>query len=190
MLADRRRLLIGLGLVVALGVAGVALPGLGWDDAGDGAGPWRNGATSGAGRRGANRCRRPRRYGSHVLQLERDEPSAATRNPFKFDRRTGAAAPSVRTGCVVHAGRPGGACSAERVRPPPPPIPLKFIGVVEKGEGMKWAVLSVGDGRGPFHGKEGDIIDGRYRILKIGTESIEMAYLDGRGRQTIRLTGQ
>ena len=41
-----------------------------------------------------------------------------------------------------------------------------------------------------MHGKEGDIIDGRYRILKIGTESIEMAYLDGRGRQTIRLTGQ
>jgi hypothetical protein len=74
--------------------------------------------------------------------------------------------------------------------PPPPPIPLKFIGVVEKGEGLKWAVLSVGDGRGPLHGKEGDIIDGRYRILKIGTESIDMAYLDGRGRQTIRLTGQ
>ena len=41
-----------------------------------------------------------------------------------------------------------------------------------------------------MHGKEGDIIDGRYRILKIGTESIEMAYVDGRGRQTIRLTGQ
>ena len=41
-----------------------------------------------------------------------------------------------------------------------------------------------------MHGKEGDIIDGRYRILKIGTESIEIAYLDGRGRQTIRLTGQ
>ena len=66
----------------------------------------------------------------------------------------------------------------------------KFIGVLEKGEGMTWAVLSVGDGRGPLHGKEGDIIDGRYRILKIGTESIDMAYLDGRGRQTIRLTGQ
>jgi hypothetical protein len=74
--------------------------------------------------------------------------------------------------------------------PPPPPIPLKFIGVLEKGEGLKWAVLSLGDGRAPLHGKEGDIIDGRYRIVKIGTESIEMVHLDGRGRQTIRLTGQ
>ena len=46
------------------------------------------------------------------------------------------------------------------------------------------------DGRNPpFQGEEGDIIEGRYRILKIGVESIELAYLDGRGRQTIRLTG-
>jgi hypothetical protein len=62
--------------------------------------------------------------------------------------------------------------------------------MVEKEGDTTWAVLSVGDGRSPLHGKEGDIIDGRYRILKIGTESIDMAYLDGRGRQTIRLTGQ
>jgi len=27
-------------------------------------------------------------------------------------------------------------------------------------------------------------------IVKIGTESIEMTYADGRGRQMIRLTGQ
>ena len=46
------------------------------------------------------------------------------------------------------------------------------------------------DGRGaPLYGNEGDIIEGRYRILRIGVESIEMAYLDGRGRQTIRLSG-
>ena len=43
------------------------------------------------------------------------------------------------------------------------------------------------DARG---GVEGEIILGRYQILKIGNESIEMAYPDGRGRQTIRLTGQ
>ena len=49
------------------------------------------------------------------------------------------------------------------------------------------AVLS--DGRNVFQGREGDIIEGRYRILRIGVESLEMAYLDGRGRLTIRLTG-
>jgi len=40
-----------------------------------------------------------------------------------------------------------------------------------------------------LRGAEGDVIEGRWRIVKIGVESIDMAYLDGRGRQTIRLTG-
>jgi hypothetical protein len=79
------------------------------------------------------------------------------------------------------------------VGPPPPPplapITLKFIGIVETAShGERIAILS--DGRNaPFYGKEGAIIEGRYRILKIGVESVEIAYADGRGRQTIRLTG-
>ena len=73
--------------------------------------------------------------------------------------------------------------------PPLPQIPLKFIGVVERANGVKWAVLSDGKSA-PQHGKEGDVIDGRYKIVKIGTESVELSYLDGRGKQTVRLTGQ
>jgi hypothetical protein len=47
------------------------------------------------------------------------------------------------------------------------------------------------DGRGsPIYGKEGETVLGQYRVLKIGVESIDIAYADGRGRQTIRLTGQ
>jgi hypothetical protein len=46
------------------------------------------------------------------------------------------------------------------------------------------------DGKATMHGRDGDIIDGRYRIVKIGVESIEVTYVDGRGRQVIRLTGQ
>ena len=74
--------------------------------------------------------------------------------------------------------------------PPLPPIPLKFIGLVEGvAAGSRIAVLS--DTRGlVVHGREGAIIDGRFRILAIGTESIDIAYADGRGRQTLRLTGQ
>ena len=37
------------------------------------------------------------------------------------------------------------------------------------------------DGRGVYQGREGEIIEGRYRILQIGIESIDLAYLDGRG---------
>lgn len=73
--------------------------------------------------------------------------------------------------------------------PPVPPITLKFIGVVDMpAPGRRVAVLS--DGRGsPVYGHEGDTVLGQYRILRIGAESIEMSYLDGRGRQTIRLSG-
>ena len=39
-------------------------------------------------------------------------------------------------------------------------------------------------------GQPGQIIDGKYRIVKIGEESIQLEYADGRGRQTIRLSGK
>ena len=46
-------------------------------------------------------------------------------------------------------------------------------------------------GRGNVvYGKEGDTIEGRYRLLKVGADAVELAYIDGRGRQTVRLAGQ
>jgi len=72
--------------------------------------------------------------------------------------------------------------------PPPPPIPLRLIGVIELS--TRIAVLSDGRGDPPFYGKDGDIIDGRYRVLRIGPDSADLSYTDGRGRQTLRLSGQ
>jgi hypothetical protein len=72
--------------------------------------------------------------------------------------------------------------------PPPPPIALKFFGVLTVN-GQRLASFS--DERGnTFSGKEGDVLEGRYRLLRIGPDSVDLAYLDGRGRQSIRLTGQ
>jgi hypothetical protein len=72
--------------------------------------------------------------------------------------------------------------------PPLPPIPLKFFGLAES-QGMRVAWFS--DARGNvIPGKEGDIIEGRYRVLRIGPDFAELAYHDGRGRQTLRLSGQ
>jgi hypothetical protein len=70
--------------------------------------------------------------------------------------------------------------------PPPPPIPLKFIGIVEK-QGLKVAAMS--DCRSTFYGTEGQVIDGRYRLIRIGIESMVIEYVDGRGRTTVRLEG-
>ena len=122
-----------------------------------------------------------------ALSRERGEPSNGGRNPFRFQSKPPPPAPAAPT-------RPPNESAADPVPavpagpPPPPPIPLKFIGIVQKADGTRIAVLS--DGRKPISGIEGQEVAGQYRILKIGNESIEMAYIDGRGRQTIRLTGQ
>jgi hypothetical protein len=126
-----------------------------------------------------------------ALEAPRPEPVGGERNPFRFGSREAS---------------PGASDDPERPRPSspsapppvplmpapppgPPPIALKFIGVVEApAQGGTLAVLS--DGRSVFHGREGEVVDGRYRIVRIGVESVEMTYVDGQGRQTIRLTGQ
>jgi hypothetical protein len=64
---------------------------------------------------------------------------------------------------------------------------VKFIGIVERVDVGRLAVLS--DGRNVYYGREGEIVDGRWRIVRIGEESLQIEYVDGRGRQTVRLTG-
>ena len=123
------------------------------------------------------------------LTENRDEPGDAKRNPFRFQPK--AAPPPPKP--VVTAPPPLESLKPAPPPGPPPPAPiaLKFIGVLERANGVKWAVLTDGKTPTPFYGREGDIIDGRYLIVKIGTESIEMTYAEGKGRPTvIRLTGQ
>jgi len=124
-----------------------------------------------------------------ALESDRPKPGQTDRDLFRFKPKTPPPPPRV----VSPPPQPSTAPPTPTGPPPPPPVPpitLKFIGVMESPtQAQKIAVLS--DGRGaPFYGKEGEIVDGRYRILKIGVESVEIAYADGRGRQTIRLSGQ
>jgi hypothetical protein len=119
-----------------------------------------------------------------ALEHERIKPTAGERNLFRF-RAASTEAPVRAPGPATLPTPP----PLPAGPPPPPalaPITLKFIGVVEATEkSQTYAVLR--DDRGVYHGREGDIIEGRYRILRIGAESVDLAYVDGRGRQTIRL---
>ncbi len=124
-----------------------------------------------------------------LLSVKSEELRQVTRNPFRFQPRP---APAPRVAAVV--ARPEPVVPAGPVAPvgppPPPPIPLKFIGVIDAPARIgRMAILSDSRG-GVFYGKEGDTIEGRYRVLKISNETAELAYIDGRGRQTIRLSGQ
>ena len=72
--------------------------------------------------------------------------------------------------------------------PPIPPIPLRFMGTVERGA-LKLAALT--DCKGfTYAGREGESIDGRYRLVRIGEESVVMEYMNGTGRTTIRKSGE
>jgi hypothetical protein len=70
--------------------------------------------------------------------------------------------------------------------PPPPPIPLKFYGFSSNKSGPKQVFLSKGDDI--FVAKEGQVIDRRYKIIKIGPNSVEVEDVLTNNRQTLPLT--
>jgi hypothetical protein len=119
-----------------------------------------------------------------TLDDERPKPLSGERNLFRFRPKPAPAPPRAAAPPPTAPVTP----SAPAGPPPLPPIPLKFIGIVEAPRSKPIAALVDATGHS-FHGREGEVVAGQYRIVKIGVESIEMTYLDGRGRQTIRLSG-
>lgn len=122
-----------------------------------------------------------------LLDLARASWKWSGRDPFRF----GGAEPPPAAGPVPPTGAaaPGQpeAAMGPVAPPPPPPIPYRFIGVLNKAGVGRVAVLS--DSRFVYYGRQGDIIEGRYRVVSVGEQSVEMEYLDGTGRQVIRLSG-
>jgi hypothetical protein len=117
-----------------------------------------------------------------ALQAKRPELGDVERNPFRF-RPLPAPEEPAKQDVVVPTAPPG---------PPPapsiPPIPLRFMGTVE-GPGIKLAALT--DCKGfTYAGREGEIVDGRYKLVRIQAESIVMEYANGTGRTTIRKSGE
>jgi hypothetical protein len=113
------------------------------------------------------------------------QPDEIGRNPFRFKPKPPPPAPKPPPGkgptqpVPVDAGPPP--------PPPVPPIPLKFIGVTEAPSVGKIAALT--DCRHTVQGVEGEVIEGQYRIVKIGVESLVIEYIDGKGRTTLRMSG-
>jgi hypothetical protein len=118
-----------------------------------------------------------------ALKAVRPDQAELERNPFRFKPPPAPPPPPPRP--VVPPPPP-----APLTPPPPviPPIPLKFMGTVERGT-LKLAALT--DCKGfTYSGREGEAIDGRYRLVRIGEESVVMEYLNGTGRVTIRKSGE
>lgn len=183
------QILVGLGAVLAVLVIFQVLPMM------------TGGAAPPAGRRAPAAAAAPAAAGQKALgpvedvrlaKLEQEWPAPGTsrRNPF-----TMAPAPPPPSATPSGPSKPvdtePGPPPPPPGPPPPPPIPpitLKFIGVISSDSIGKIAGLS--DGKFVYRGREGQTIEGRYRIVKIGEESIQIEYVNGTGRQTIRLSGK
>jgi hypothetical protein len=184
--ARSRKQLTILGVLVAVLVVTMFVVSRGEGPAGSTPAPSnRSGAQTGA-------ARAPQQVADvrlELLKAERDALSEPERNLFVFKPK--APPPPPPRAVIEPPPRPVEiAPPVPTGPPPPPPIPLKFIGVLERpGQQGKVAILSDGRG-GTFYAAEGESVLGQYKVLKIGAESAELSYTDGRGRQTLRLSGQ
>ena len=119
-----------------------------------------------------------------ALKAEMPAEGETDRNPFRFQPRAAPAPPP--------APAPGPVAPPVDLGPapppPPPPIPLKLTGFMELPGGGTLAALS--DCKGAtFSAAEGKTVDGQYRIVKIGIESVIIEFINGKGRQTLRVEG-
>jgi hypothetical protein len=119
-----------------------------------------------------------------ALTAERTPPAEIERNPFRFEARR---RPQADQPQQAPAPSSEPAPSAPSGPPPPAPIPLKFIGIIESAGVGRMAALT--DGKHVFHGRVGDNIEGRYRIVRIGVESIVLERVEDGSQQTIRMSG-
>ena len=70
--------------------------------------------------------------------------------------------------------------------PPPPPIELKFYGFATSAGGAKRVFLAHSED--VFIAKEGDIVNRRYKVMKISPNSVDILDVLSNNRQTIPLT--
>ena len=132
----------------------------------------------------------PTKLDVHLEALEAERPSTAKneRNPFRFKPAPAPPPPPV-------AAKPAESVAPAPVGPPPPPPPpaitVKFIGVLDRADGSRLALFSdCSAGRHQSYAREGGTVDGRYKLVKIGRESVIIEHLDGRGRTTLAAGGQ
>jgi hypothetical protein len=70
--------------------------------------------------------------------------------------------------------------------PPPPPITLKFFGFANKPGETKKVFLSQGED--VFIAAEGDIVDRRYRVVRISPTAVDVEDVLNNNRQSLPLT--
>jgi len=124
-----------------------------------------------------------------ALSGERPGPGETERNPFRFKPKPPPPAPPPARGGGEKEPPPPP--SGPPPPPAPPPITVKYIGTIDLPDGTTVAAFTdCSVGRTVAHAREGGIIMGQYRLVKIGLQSVVVEHLDGRGRTTLPKGGQ
>jgi hypothetical protein len=123
------------------------------------------------------------RIGLARIDAPRGEDAAGRRDLFAFGRAVEpeedqtpppvVAPPLGPPGAGGGPGMPGNEVASLPVTPSLPPLNLKYIGSVENKAGVKVAVL-VTDRREVLTGQAGEVVANRYRIARIGLESVDL----------------
>jgi hypothetical protein len=126
-----------------------------------------------------------------VLEAARPAAAEAERNPFRFRPPPAPPAPPPMASRPAPEPVMPSVPAGPPPPPPPPPITVKFIGLIDRADGSRMAVFTdCSAGRRQSLAREGATVDGRYRLVKIGRESVIIEHLDGRGRTTLAAGGQ
>ena len=112
-------------------------------------------------------------------------PVEVGRNPFRFQPKPPPPPPPMDAAPPRPSYVPPP--PAGPVGPPPIGTLIKFIGIIDTG---KEKIGAFSDCKYTFSGREGEIIEGRFRVVRIGVESAILEYVDGTGRATLPLNGQ
>ena len=130
-------------------------------------------------RQAANKPTVPEALKLAELEKVPDEPEAG-RNPFRFGAKPAPPPPS------LPPPMPTPVVIAPPPPPPPPQVQLKLTTVIDDPYGKRRAYLVDPTGA-MFQAVDGDIIDGRYRLVKVEKSSAIVEFYDGTGRKTIFL---
>ena len=110
----------------------------------------------------------------------------AGRNPFSFGARPAPPPPPMS----VLPPAPPPAPGAPPAPQGPPPIAIRLTGMlVDPRTGRTMITLRDPATGTLFQAFEGDVVDGRYRVLQIGVESATVSYVDGSGVRKLSLGG-
>ena len=124
------------------------------------------------------------------LAAERPETTAGRRDLFRF----GAAPTPDETESIpvpAHTPEPVATPPVEAAYTPPPgppPLELKYLGSVENRAGVKVAVLMT-DRKEVLTGQTGETVANRYRIARIGLESVDLEDVGSGQSRRIPLRG-